>query len=377
MQLTVLSVAYPLVPVSVDTAGGAEQAVAIMDRLLVRAGARSIVMAAEGSSVRGRLIPTPSWSGLIHKEVRAWAAREHRRILKETLRGLKVDVVHFHGLDFHEYLPNDGVPCLATLHLPPAWYPPEIFTGVSQNLRLNCVSANQRASCPASLVPISTVHHGIDVEGFNVRAAKRDYALALGRICPEKGFHFAIGAAKRAGIRLIISGRVFPYEDHQRYFEREIAPRLDRTVRFVGPAGFRKKRRLLSAARCLLLPSTVAETSSLVAMEALACGTPVIAFKSGALPEIVEHGRTGFIVQSESEMADAIGRTNQLKAGNCRKSARERFSAARMAEEYFRIYREMIADHQDPQRTIFSCAASLSEGNKRRRLENRTGRATL
>ncbi len=339
MRFTVLSVAYPLVPVSSDTAGGAEQIVSLLDRHIVASGGRSIVMAAEGSRVRGVLIPTPKWDGPIDTQVREWAAREHRRILNQALQG--IDIVHFHGLDFREYLPEADIPCVATLHLPTGWYPQEIFTMRRERMVYVCVSSSQQGGCQPSTVPIRTIQQGIDVDSFAMPPRKRWYALALGRICPEKGFHFAIGAAQRAGAPLVIAGQVFPYQAHQQYFQHEIAPRLRRCVRFVGPVGLGQKRRLLSRAKCVLIPSTVAETSSLVAMEALASGTPVIAFGSGALPEIVEHGRTGFIVHDEAEMAEAIHRTGEIDSEDCRAAARERFSAARMAREYFDLYEQV------------------------------------
>ena len=355
MPFTILSIAHPLIPVSSDTAGGAEQILSILDRHIVAAGGRSVVMAAAGSRVSGQLIPTPGSNGEIDREVCALAAFEHRRILARTLHDFDVDIVHMHGLDFYEYLPESSIPCLATLHLPPERYPQAIFTGAWPHLRLNCVSKDQQRRCPRN---VETVLHGIDVAAFSARVKKNNYAVALGRICPEKGLHLAIDAARRARIPLLIAGQVFPCAAHERYFLGEIAPRLGRRVRFIGAAGFRRKRRLLGGARCALIASTMAEGSSLVAMEALACGTPVVAFRCGALPEIVEHGRTGFIVENESEMAKAIRRAGDLNPEDCRKSARERFSAARMAEEYFRIYREMIARRQCQPSSTFSCAAS-------------------
>ncbi len=350
MHGTILSVAYPLVPVSRDTAGGAEQIVSILDRHLVEHGWRSLVIAASGSRVCGELIATPAWSGLIDQHVREWAAAAHRRAIELALREHDVDLVHFHGLDFRDYLPQSRIPSVATLHLPSAWYPAEIFCERREAMRLICVSEHQRSHCRASRLPVDAIAQGIDVDAFEARVKKRGFALVLGRICPEKGFHHAIEASEKAGVPLLIAGKVFPYEAHRAYFRRAIVPKLKRAVRFIGHAGFRKKRRLLNAARCLLIPSTVAETSSLVAMEALACGTAVIAFRSGALPEIVEHGRTGFIVSHAGEMAEAIRRIQEIDPQDCRESARQRFSAARMAQEYFRIYREMIAE------TSFSCA---------------------
>src|SRR5437763_694856 len=106
------------------------------------------------------------------------------------------------------------------------------------------------------------------------RHAKRDFALALGRICPEKGFHYALDAAALARTPLLIAGRVFPYPDHEQYFAKEIEPRLGPLARFLGNLDFARKRRFLTAARCVLMPSLIDETSSLVAMEAIACGAP-------------------------------------------------------------------------------------------------------
>src|SRR5205085_11918601 len=164
------------------------------------------------------------------------------------------------------------------------------------------------------------------------RHAKRNFVLALGRVCPEKGFHLALDAAERAGVPLLIAGQVFPYPAHQAYFAEQIRPRLGREARFLGPVGFARKRRLLSAARCLLVPSLVAETGSLVAMEALACGTPIIAFPAGVLGDLVEPGVTGFLVKDTEEMAEAIVLADKIDPERCREAARRRFSLDRMLE---------------------------------------------
>ena len=166
----------------------------------------------------------------------------------------------------------------------------------------------------------------------------------LARICPEKGVHLAIDAAQLAGVPLLIAGTLFPYPEHVSYFRNEVSPLLDAHRRYIGPIGFARKRRLLSGARCLLVPSTVDETSSLAAREAIACGAPVIAFRRGALAETVTHGETGFLVDDISGMADAIAAAGQINPEVCRETARRRFSDAAMAARYLALYRSLAGD---------------------------------
>jgi glycosyltransferase involved in cell wall biosynthesis len=343
-RLTVLSVAYPFAPVSADAAGGAEQVLALLDHALTQAGHDSIVVAAEGSTVQGTLAPTPRVAGMIDEPARAAAWQEHRRAIMETLDRYPIDLVHMHGIDFDQYLPPPGPPVLVTLHLPPSWYSPGVFALDRPRTFLHCVSSSQQHACPPSRLLLPPIENGVPVESLRARVTKRDFAVSIGRICPEKGFHIALQAARRANVPLLLAGQVYPYEEHERYYREEILPRLDCSRRFIGPVGFERKRRLLSAARCLLVPSLAPETSSLVAMEALACGTPVIALPSGALADIVEHGKTGFLVNDANEMAEAIAMARSIDAETCRHAARKRFSAERMVAQYFARYQQLTSD---------------------------------
>lgn len=345
--LTILSVAYPLAPVSPDAVGGAEQVLGHLDRALVEAGHRSIVVAREDSRVRGRLVPVPAELGPLDDAAHARAQGGTRRAVAAALkRWPEIDLVHLHGIDFPATMPPAGVPALATLHLPPSWYEASGLRPSRPDTWLHCVSASQHADCPASPALLPPIPNGVPIEALGAaRHARRGFALMLGRVCPEKGVHHALDAARLADMPLLIGGEVFGYEAHRRYFEEEVRPRLDARRRFLGPLSFARKRRLLSAARCLLAPSLVPETSSLVAMEAAACGTPVVAYPNGALAEIVEPGRTGFLVRDVAEMARAMREAGAIDAETCRAAARARFSLGGMVERYLRVY-ETLSGHR-------------------------------
>jgi glycosyltransferase involved in cell wall biosynthesis len=338
VPLTVLSVGYPLAPVSPDAAGGAEQIVSLLDEALVARGHRSIVIAPEGSTVRGEHLPIPCFPGPLDDRAVAGARAATAAAIARALADHPIDLVHLHGVDAASYLPPPGPPALVTLHLPPSFYPPALFTPARPRTYLHAVSASQRRAFPADARLLPDIENGVPLDRLRPRFRKCEHVLALGRIAPEKGYEIALDAAARADLPLVLAGRVHAYEAHERYFEDAILPRLDRARRFLGPVGFARKRRLLASARCLVVPSLVPETSSLVAMEALACGTPVVASRIGALPDIVEHGVTGFLVDGLDEMAAAMRAAKTLDPRACRRAAEARFSAARMIDAYLALY---------------------------------------
>lgn len=338
MRLTVLNVAYPFAPVGAHAVGGAEQVLSTLDAALVNAGHRSIVLACEGSHAHGEHIAMPRPCGDPENESAARLRLQYRLSINDAVERCGVDLVHMHGLDFHAYLPRKDVPVLATLHLPIGWYSPEALQPTRPDTWIHAVSQGQHAALAGSNRVLSPIENGALVEVPAGRHAKRKFALMLARICPEKGVHIAVDAAKRAGVPLLIGGEVFPFPEHQRYFAEQVQPRLDRWRRFIGAVAGARKRRLLAAARCLVVASLVPETSSLVAREALACGTPVVAFGKGALTETVVHGRTGYLVWDEVDMAKAIAGAEQIDPETCRRVARERFSREHMIDCYFERY---------------------------------------
>jgi glycosyltransferase involved in cell wall biosynthesis len=334
VRLTVVSVAYAMAPVTRATAGGAEQVLAMIDEALVTRGHRSIVVAQEGSAVAGELLPIPRVDEIFTDDVQRAARERVRQRVAEA--SAEADVIHLHGIDAPHVLSSasrSSAPTVVTLHLPIEWYPPEFLERT--DIEFVCVSESQRERFPhrAHVIP-----NGIDLRAFVPAASHSDYALSLSRICEEKNLHEAMDAARIAAVDFYLAGSVAAYPSHQSYFHEFVEPRLNDHSRFLGSLAPAEKRDRIANARCVLIPSTVAETSSLVAMEALACGTPVIAYRSGALPEIVRDGVTGFIVDDVRAMADAIREVGRIDRAACRREAEVRFDACRMIDAYLDLY---------------------------------------
>jgi glycosyltransferase involved in cell wall biosynthesis len=339
--MKILNVAYPFAPVSRDSVGGAEQMLNHIVEALVCAGHQSILMARADSKIPGALEPIPISDGPLNDHATRAPVYEYvRERINLAISRHEPDLIHFHGIDFHEYLPAEiETPGLVTLHLPLEWYPQAALAS-RHNLHFNCVSESQACAAGSE---IKIIRNGVPIPTFHVQPRKRGHILCLGRICPEKGFHFAIEAAAKLDLSLLLAGEVFAYEAHQRYFREQIAPRLSDKRKFIGPIGQARKHRLMAAAQCVVIPSLVNETSSLVAMESLACGTPVVAFNRGALPSIIDHGRTGILVNDPEELPDAIITAQKIDFTECRRSAVERFSCDAMTRRYLDFYEELAA----------------------------------
>lgn len=342
MSLAVLTVAFPFAHVGEDAVGGAEQVVAALDRALVAAGHRSVVIACAGSRVAGRLLALPALPARLGEAARAGMYRHVRAAIARALREERFDLLHFHGIDHAAYLPPHGPPALVSLHLPLDWYPDSALHPARPRTWLLPVSADQARRAPHGVELLAPIENGVRLPPPSA-LARRGFALALGRLCPEKGFEDALDAARLAGVPLLLAGGVFAWPAHQAHFRSAIAPRLDASRRWIGPVAGPRKARLLAAARCLLVPSRVAETSSLVAMEAIAAGTPVIAYRAGALADIVEHGRTGYLVDGVEAMAAAIAAAEAIDPAVCRRRARERFDLDRCTAQHLALYRRLAA----------------------------------
>jgi glycosyltransferase involved in cell wall biosynthesis len=338
----ILNVAFPFAKISEKTAGGSEQVLKELDKAIIRSGNRSVVLAQKGSSVEGELIECDSECDIIDDLFKAEVYKKYRSMITDIINERKIDLVHFHGLDFIDYFPSEQISSLVTLHLPVQWYKEECFS--IGGIHFNCVSRFQFNSWEKRKGrQVSVIENGVNIpEKIPYRKAGT-CTLSMGRICPEKGFHLAIEASRKAEKHFVLAGRVYPYEEHIRYFQKKILPAINSNeCLFVGEAGNEEKEWLFNHALCLLVPSMVEETSSLVAMEAMANGVPVIAFKAGALKEIIRHGESGYLVSDEKEMAEAILEIGKIDPERCYSIASENYSVTRMTSQYLQLYEKII-----------------------------------
>ncbi len=246
-------------------------------------------------------------------------------------------MLHFH-LDYWPFslFARQRTPFLTTLHgrldLPELWPMYRSFP----DARLVSISDAQRKPMPFSNW-VGTVHHGLPLDLLMPLPARQDYLAFVGRIAPEKRVDRAIEIAARAGMKIKIAAKIDRVD--RDYFEQEIRPLFAQPhVEYVGEIADHQKSEFLSGAHALLLPIDWPEPFGLVMIEAMACGTPVIAFPAGSVPEVVEHGRTGFLVPDVAAAAKAVEQLPELSRTAVRRRFEERFSARRMAEDYVALY---------------------------------------
>jgi len=352
--LRVLYIAYPLLPVSEHSAGGAEQVLWTLEREMHARGFKTTVAACVGSQVAGALFETGNQAEMVD-QFEARSEKQTHLVIEWLRSGAEnqFDLLHDVSGWFWQRAKDIRLPVLATLHLPRSLYKEVKFSDVPTNAFFNCVSQKQTAEFEdIAAHVIGVASNGIALDRFPAKPVaqeRREYLLWLGRICEEKGTHTALDVAHAARKKLIIAGMVYPFLYHQKYFAREIIPRLKRAgsmAKYIERPTFAEKIDLIRNAKALLISSNIGETSSIVAMEAAACGTPVVALRQGALPEVVADGITALLAQDSNEMVAAISRIDQIASENCRRYAEQHYSSGGMADKYEQLYRLMIEDRE-------------------------------
>jgi glycosyltransferase involved in cell wall biosynthesis len=263
------------------------------------------------------------------------------------LCGQTVDLVHDHTLAGPLLAIGRRVPTVVTMHGPVTGELGAYYEALGDAIGLVAISHAQRRLNPR-LNWVGTVHNAIDTAAWPFADRKDDYVLWVGRTCDDKAPHLAIDAARAAGRRIVLAGKCTEPSE-KAYFAREIDPRLGDDVTYIDGACTDRKRELMAHAEALLFPIQWEEPFGMVMIEAMVCGTPVIAFPRGAVPEVVVDGVTGILVHSLAELSTAIDAAITLDPRACRRHVEEHFDLSVMAAGYERIYREVIdsADRTD------------------------------
>jgi glycosyltransferase involved in cell wall biosynthesis len=253
---------------------------------------------------------------------------------------LDADVVHDHTVAGPLTAWGRLAPTVVTAHGPVTGERGDFYRAIGGAVRLIAISHAQRSAAP-DLPWTATVHNAIRAETFPFCTDKQDYVLFLGRFHPEKAPHLAIDAARAAGIPIVLAGKCSEPIEHA-YYRREIEPRTGPGVTIFGVADATAKRALLARAACLLFPIAWDEPFGLVMIEAMVCGTPVVALRRGAVPELVLHGQTGIIVDHPADLPDAIAEARHLDPALCRKHVETGFTVEVMAASYEAVYRQAL-----------------------------------
>jgi glycosyltransferase involved in cell wall biosynthesis len=345
--LKVAMLAPPWIPIPPPGYGGIEAVVALLCEELVARGHDVTLFAAPGSrsSARVRTLldaahPDTIGSALYESD---HVARALDAIDEAAERGVPFDVVHDHsGFTALAMATRASAPVVHTLHGTLAEDMARFYTRHGHKALLVAISRSQVEHPPPGVRVAAVVPNPIAVDRWPLQTVKDDYLLWIGRMDPVKGAHRAIQAARRAGRPLVIAG---PVQTGQAdYFREQIEPHIDgRRVRYIGEVGGIRKQQLFARAAALLMPIRWNEPFGMVMIEALACGTPVIAFPEGAAREIVIDGRNGLLVADETDMSHAIAHVAAIDPVLCRESVRTRYDIAIVADGYEAVYRRATA----------------------------------
>jgi glycosyltransferase involved in cell wall biosynthesis len=333
-------VAPPWTPVPPPLYGGTELIVDLQCRGLQAAG-HDVVLFTTGDST----CPVPRRWVLEEAEGfrMGMSAPEARHVLAAyaEFAALDLDIVHDHTIIGPLYADSmPGVRVVGTAHGPFNADLRDFYAHLARRHSLVCISHHQRST--AAGIPVTAViHHGIDASAFPIGSGRGGYALYLGRMAADKGAHRAIEACRKAGVPLRLVAKMREPSERA-YFAAEVEPLLSDEVTYLGEVGQEDKVRLLADAIALVNPIRWPEPFGLVMTEALACGTPVVTFAEGAAPEIVAHGRTGFVCADEAEMADGLVQATSLDRAACRASVEGYFSAERMVADHVALYEAIL-----------------------------------
>jgi glycosyltransferase involved in cell wall biosynthesis len=324
------------------------------------------LFASGDSETQAKLIPASERALWSDPDCRDYLAH-HVRLIGMVFEDVsRFDIIHFH-LDYVHYPLLHLFPCRTVTTLHGRLCEPDVKAVYQQfpDVPLVSISNDQRRPVPEANWQ-ATVYHGIPRDLYHYGEGRGNYLVFVGRISPEKRVDRAIEIARRAHMKLKIAARIDPVE--KEYFEREIEPMLRKGsdfVEFLGQVGDSEKQDLLGNATAMLFPIDWAEPFGLVMAESMACGTPVIAWRNGSVPEVIDEGATGFVVDEMDDAVAAVGRIGEIDRQTCRRVFEERFDVGRMARDYVEVYQRLKAcqpqQHVELPKTVGRRAPSIGD----------------
>jgi glycosyltransferase involved in cell wall biosynthesis len=326
--------------------GGTERVVSYLTEELIRQGHEVTLFASGDSETKARLVAACRRSLRLDEQCIDQMAHQILMLEHVFQRAAEFDIIHFH-VDYLHFPLSRRQPITHVTTLHGRLDIPDLIPLYQefQDMPVISISNEQRKPLPWANWQ-ATVYHGLPAGLYRFRAEPGSYLAFMGRISPEKRVDRAIEIAKRIQIPLKIAAKVDPVDKD--YFETVVAPLLDDLlIEFVGEIGDAQKNEFLGNAYALLLPIDWPEPFGLVMIEAMACGTPVIAYRGGAVPEIMEEGHTGFIVEELEDAVEAVRRVPELSRKRCREVFEQRFTATRMAHDYLQAYKRLIGGKQN------------------------------
>jgi glycosyltransferase involved in cell wall biosynthesis len=337
--LRIAVIATPYTEIPPEGYGGTELFLSNLADGLVDRGHEVTVFGVGNSTPKGRFVRLRDEAqydrmGQLMPEV------VHIATLEPALARESFDVIHDNTVAGLLVARSRNAPTIATMHSPMTDEMGLVAQSVSDVVDLVAISEDQRSN-GLPMRWAATIHHAVRVSEFPFREDKEDWALFLGRMSPDKGAPEAVEAARAAGMPLKIAAKCVEPEEES-YFAEHVEPLLGPDVEWLGEVGGDDKLDLLARARCLLFPIQWEEPFGLVMIEALACGTPVVAMSRGSVPEVLEHGRTGLVAEDEAELPALLRQVGDLAPAHCRAEAEERFDIPRMVDDYVRVYREVM-----------------------------------
>ncbi len=339
--MNILIIADPHITVPPKEYGGAERIIAQVATEFETRGHTVTLIAAKGSRrFTGGLVTHAAPSG-------SFLSRAFRKLWFQIITApavFRADVIWNSGrLDYLLLALWSNKPIIITFHNPIQqkeidW----ILARRSTNIRIVGVSRSQVEGLTPPTVA-SVIHNSTDTTAihFHERSSQEPYLAFLGRLTKNKGLDTAINVARRSGMKLRIGGTISSEPGGREFFEEKVRPQLDTQIEWVGPVDDIAKEKLLGGASALLFPIRWKEPCAVVLSESLACGTPIIATRLASTPEVIDDGITGFLCDSEDEMVEAVARIPQIDRTACRRSAEERFSIRRMADNYLALIEEL------------------------------------